>query len=137
MRQRIAHRSVDEQKAGTHTQDWSHGLHLLPGGPVSSTWVSGRFSQGGSSQRRAAGGQRVLLVHRFYAPDVTTYSQMLAMIATKLRAWIEHGTLLDDLRILVATGIAPAPGGIEKLILGWNPDLVLDPRNSLKTSERP
>ena len=53
------------------------------------------------------------------------------------RAWIEHGTLLDDLRILVATVIAPAPGGIEKLILGWNPDLVLDPRNSLKSSERP
>lgn len=68
-----------------HKQDWSHGLHLLPGGPVSFMWVSGRFSQGGSSQRRAAGGQRVLLVHRFYAPDVTTYSQMLAMIATKLR----------------------------------------------------
>ena len=28
---------------------------------------------------------RVLLVHRFYAPDVTTYSQMLAMMATQLR----------------------------------------------------
>ena len=28
---------------------------------------------------------RVLLVHRFYAPDVTTYSQMLAKIANQLR----------------------------------------------------
>jgi len=28
---------------------------------------------------------RVLLVHRFYAPDVTTYSQMLAMMATQLK----------------------------------------------------
>ena len=31
------------------------------------------------------GLERVLLVHRFYAPDVTTYSQMLAMMATQLK----------------------------------------------------
>lgn len=51
------------------------------------------------------------------------------------RAWIEHGTLMDDARILVATVKSPSPGRLKAMIHSWNPDLVLDPRYPLETAE--
>ena len=44
--------------------------------------MSFRRAKEAHPKRRKA--RRVLLVHRFYAPDVTTYSSMLAMIAHQL-----------------------------------------------------
>ena len=43
------------------------------------------------------------------------------------RSWVEHGTLMDDIRLLIWTVKRPSEQDVQDLIRRWAPDLQLDP----------
>lgn len=60
-------------------------------------------------------------------PD-TFNSEVLFPLKTAInRAWVDHGTLIDDLRILIWTVKPPTPGELEARIHHWDPELSLAP----------
>ena len=55
-------------------------------------------------------------------------SEILFPLKTAInRAWIQHGSILDDFRILLWTVKRPGTGELEELIHRWEPNLILDP----------
>lgn len=61
--------------------------------------------------------------------DPNTFNaEVLYPLKTSInRAWVEHGTLADDVRILLWTVKPPASGELEARIHRWDPELSLDP----------
>ena len=60
-------------------------------------------------------------------PEVFNAEVLFPLKTAINRAWVEHGSLVDDLRILFWTVKSPAPGELEALIHQWNPELSLTP----------
>lgn len=62
-------------------------------------------------------------------PDVFNAEILYPLKTAINRAWMDHGSLASDIRILVWTVKSPAAGELEALIHRWAPNLQLDPLN--------
>ena len=59
---------------------------------------------------------------------VTFNAEVLYPLKTSInKSWVEHGTLIDDIRLLIWTVKRPADQDVEDLIRQWAPELELDP----------
>lgn len=68
-----------------------------------------------------------LLLAEVEDPDAFNAEVLYPLKTAINRAWVEHGTLADDLRILLWTVKSPAAGELEALIHRWDPELSLNP----------